>query len=240
MQTTTAGAAAQVPSGESLLLAPAGHPETATSGSMPATPGDTYPPGSGYRQPPPPASNRPRRRLVLAWVIGGLIAAAAAGFAVIAFTGGNPSTPTPSPAGLTSSAAASTAGGRGGPWRICLPVCFPERVLLVERIIVPGLVHAGDHARVRAREHPCVQAGQHARIHPGEHAREHPGVHADEHPRVHADQHSGEHAYIHPGDHSYIHPGEHAHAGIRFCVAAVGEKGQYVALGARRHSPGSC
>ena len=198
MQTTTAGAAAQVPSGESLLLAPAGHPETATSGSMPASPGDTYPPGSGYRQSPPPASNRPRRRLVLAWVIGGLIAAAAAGFAVIAFTGGNPLHPDSLPGRTDFLSGGIHVRRAGRPRRICLPVRFPERVLLVERIIVPGLVRAGDHARVRAREHPCVQAGEHARIHPGEHAREHPGVQADEHPRVHADQHSGEHAYIPP------------------------------------------
>jgi len=65
--------------------------------------GDTHPPGSTYRQPPPGGRNRPRRRLlrplVLAWIIGGLIAAPAAGYAVTTLTGGNTSTPTPSPAG---------------------------------------------------------------------------------------------------------------------------------------------
>ena len=131
-QTTAAGAAAQVPSGESLLLAPAGDPATATSGSMPPA-GDTYPPGSAYRQPspsqpppgaspgqpPPGGSNRPQRRLwrpmVLAWIIAGMIAAGVAGFAVTSFAGGSTPAPSQSPAGLTSSAAASTAGGRGAP-----------------------------------------------------------------------------------------------------------------------------
>ena len=131
-QTTAAGAAAQVPSGESLLLAPAGNPPTATSGSMPPA-GDTYPPGSAYRQPPPSqpppgaspgqpppgGSNQPQRRLwrpmVLVWIIAGMIAAGVAGFAVTSFAGGSTPAPSQSPAGLTSSAAASTAGGRGAP-----------------------------------------------------------------------------------------------------------------------------
>ena len=130
-QTTAAGAAAQVPSGESLLLAPAGNPPTATSGSMPPA-GDTNPPGSAYRQPPPSqpppgaspgqpppgGSNRPQRRLwrpmVLVWIIAGMIAAGVAGFAVTSFAGGSTPAPSQSPAGLTSSAA-STAGGRGAP-----------------------------------------------------------------------------------------------------------------------------
>ena len=131
-QTTAAGAAAQVPSGESLLLAPAGDPPTATSGSMPPA-GDTYPPGGAYYQPPPSqpppgaspgqpppgGSNRPQRRLwrpmVLVWIIAGMIAAGVAGFAVTSFAGGSTPAPSQSPAGLTSSAAASTAGGRGAP-----------------------------------------------------------------------------------------------------------------------------
>ena len=49
-QTTAASAAAQVPSEESLLLAPAGNPQTGTSKSMPP-PGDTYPPRDAYPQP---------------------------------------------------------------------------------------------------------------------------------------------------------------------------------------------
>ena len=130
-QTTAAGAAAQVPSGESLLLAPAGDPPTATSKSMPPA-GDTYPPGSAYRQPPPsqpppgaspgqppPGGSRPQRRLwrpmVLVWIIAGMIAAGIAGFAVTSFAGGSTPAPSQSPAGLTSSAATSTAGGRGAP-----------------------------------------------------------------------------------------------------------------------------
>ncbi len=130
-QTTAAGAAAQVPSGESLLLAPAGDPQTATSGSMPPA-GDTYPPGGAYYQPPPSqpptgaspgqpppgGSNRPQRRLwrpmVLVWIIAGMIAAGVADFAVTSFAGGSTPAPTQSPAGLTSSAA-STAGGRSAP-----------------------------------------------------------------------------------------------------------------------------
>ncbi len=43
---------------------------------------------------------------------------------------------------------------------------------------------------------------------------------------------------IHSGEHSRA--GEHSTVGIRIYVAAPGEKGQYVALGARRHSPSSC
>ena len=126
-QTTTAGAAAQVPSGESLLLAPAGNPQT-SSRSMPPS-GDTYPPGGAYyqrppsqpppSQPPPGGRDRPQRRLwrpmVLVWIIAGMIAAGVAGFAVTSFAGGSTPTPSQSPAGLTSSAAASTAGGRGAP-----------------------------------------------------------------------------------------------------------------------------
>jgi hypothetical protein len=124
-QTTTAGAAAQVPGGESLLLAPAGDPQTATSKSMPSSPGNTPPPGGAYRQPPPGGRNQPRRRsrrpMVLAWIIGGVIVASAAGFAVTALTGHTP-TPTPAPAGLTSSATASASGGRVAPAVSASPV----------------------------------------------------------------------------------------------------------------------
>ena len=171
-QTTAAGAAAKVPSGESLLLAPAGHPPTATAGSMPPA-GDTYPPGGAYRQPPPsqpppgaspgqpPAggSNRPQRRLwrpmVLVWIIAGMIAASVAGFAVTSFAGGSTPAPSQSPAGLTSSAAASTAGGRGAPGvsgsASPLLGCLPDHVLPGERrsIIVPGHVAAGERACLR-------------------------------------------------------------------------------------------
>ncbi len=122
-----AGAAAQVPSGESLLLAPAGNPPTPSRGMPPS--GDTHPPVGAYYQPPPSqpppsqpppgGSNRPQRRLwrpmVLVWIIAGMIAAGVAGFAVTSLTGGKTPTPGQSPAGLTSSAAASTAGGRGAP-----------------------------------------------------------------------------------------------------------------------------
>ena len=52
-QTTLASAAAQVPSGESLLLAPAANSLAPTSGSMPVPPGGTLPPGDAYHQPPP-------------------------------------------------------------------------------------------------------------------------------------------------------------------------------------------
>jgi len=121
-QTTAAGAAAQVPSGESLLLAPPGNPPTPSRGMPPS--GDTHPPVGAYYQPPPSqpppgGRNRPQRRLwrpmVLVWIIAGMIAAGAAGFAVTSLTGGKTPTPGQSPAGLTSSAAASTAGGRGAP-----------------------------------------------------------------------------------------------------------------------------
>ena len=115
-QATPAGAAAQAPSGESLLLAPAANPQAATSGSMPLPSGDTHPPGDGYRQPPPAGRNRPPRRkwrpLALAWLAGFIVAAAAAGFAVTAMTGHAPAR-AQSPAGLTSSAPASTSAGRG-------------------------------------------------------------------------------------------------------------------------------
>ena len=113
-QTMAAGSAAQVPSGESLPLPPAGHPQTVTSKSTPPPP-DTYSPGDTYLQPSPDGRNRPQRRsrrpLVLARVIGGLIAVSAAGFAVIAFTRPAPAA-TQSPAGLTSPPAVSTSAGR--------------------------------------------------------------------------------------------------------------------------------
>ena len=56
-QTMAAVAAAQVPSGESLPLTPAGNPPTVTSKSMPPPP-DTYPPGDTYLQPSPDGRNR--------------------------------------------------------------------------------------------------------------------------------------------------------------------------------------
>ena len=109
--TSAASSAAQVPSGERLLPVPADNPQTATS----LSPGDTPPPGDVYGEPPPGGGSRPRRRsrrpAVLARVIGGLVAVSAAGYAVIAFTGPAPAPPQ-SPAGLTSSAAASTSAGR--------------------------------------------------------------------------------------------------------------------------------
>ena len=119
-QTTAAGAAAPAATGESQpLAAPAGHSLTATSGSMPASPGDNPPPGGAYPQPSPAERKRPQRRLwrpmVLVWIIAGMIAAGVAGFAVTSFTGGSTPTPSQSPAGLTSSAAASTASGRVAP-----------------------------------------------------------------------------------------------------------------------------
>ena len=117
--TTVPGAAAYAATGEGqILAAPAGHPLTATSGSLPPTPGGTPPPGGAYPQPSPDERNQPRRRLwrpmVLVWIIVGMIAAGVAGFAVTSFVGGSTPTPTPSPAGLTSSAPGSTSGGRGG------------------------------------------------------------------------------------------------------------------------------
>ena len=120
-QTTAAGAAAPAATGESQLpAAPAGNSLTATSGSMPAPPGNKPPPGSAYPQPSPDERKRPQRRLwrpmVLVWIIAGMIAASAAGYAVTSFTGGSTPTPSQSPAGLTSSAAASsTSGARGAP-----------------------------------------------------------------------------------------------------------------------------
>ena len=152
-QTMAAGAAAQVPSEERLLLAPAGNPQTATSRSMPPPP-DTYSPADAYQQPPPGGRNRPRRRawrpLVLARVIGGLIAVSAAGFAVIAFTGPAPAT-TQSPAGLTSSPTVSTSAGRTTSGVLCLPVCLAARVLVSELIIVPGHIPAADRVRIPIR-----------------------------------------------------------------------------------------
>jgi hypothetical protein len=120
--TAPAGSGAQLPTGDSqLLAAPASQSLTATSKSATPAPGATHPsgpappPGGAYDQPLPGGRNRPRRRLlrplVLAWIIGGLIAASAAGFAATAFTGHTPTTPSQSPAALTSSG----TGGRGGP-----------------------------------------------------------------------------------------------------------------------------
>ena len=120
-QTTAAGAAAQAATGESqLLAAPAGNSLTAASGSRPAPPGDKPPPGGAYPQPSPDERRRPQRRLwrpmVLVWIVAGVIAAGVAGFAVTSLTGGHTPAPSQSPAGLTSSAAASsTSGGRGAP-----------------------------------------------------------------------------------------------------------------------------
>ena len=124
-QTTAADAAAPVPSGESLLLAPAGNPQTPARGMPPA--GDTYPPGDAYYQPRlAPRSVRPRlvggtgRSAACGdrwcwWIIADMIAAGVAGFAVTSFAEGKTPAPGQSPAGLTSSAPASTAGGRGAP-----------------------------------------------------------------------------------------------------------------------------
>ena len=127
-QTTAAGPGAQLPSGESqLLAAPASHSLTPSSKSMTPAPGATHPSGPGYPPAntyppggvhtsggpydPPGGRNRTRRRLwrplVLAWIIGGLIAASAAGFAVTAFTGHTP-TPVQSPAAQISSPAVRT------------------------------------------------------------------------------------------------------------------------------------
>ena len=120
-RTTAAGAAAQAATGESqLLAAPAANALTATAGSTPAPPGDMPPPGGAYPPSSPAERKRPQRRLwrpmVLVWIIAGMIAAGIAGFAVTTLTGGKTPTPGQSPAGLTSSAAASsTSGGRGAP-----------------------------------------------------------------------------------------------------------------------------
>ena len=98
-QTRAANSAAQVPSGESLLLAPAGTSQAATSGNMPLPPGGTHPPGATYGQPPPGGKNRPRRRLwrplALAWLVGFLVAAAVAGVAVTVFGGHTPTRVSP-------------------------------------------------------------------------------------------------------------------------------------------------
>jgi Protein kinase domain len=126
-RTTRADSAAPAPSGESLLLAPAGYSPAATSESMPVPPGSTHPPGGAhppgathppgdaYRPPPGGGGNRPRRRrwrpLVLAWIVGFLVAAGVASFAVTAFTRHTPA-PIPSPAAQVSSSAASTSAGR--------------------------------------------------------------------------------------------------------------------------------
>jgi len=59
-QTTAAGAAAQIPSGESLLLAPAGNPPTATAGSMPPA-GDTILPAVRTISPRPASPRRAPR-----------------------------------------------------------------------------------------------------------------------------------------------------------------------------------
>jgi len=120
-RTTRADSAAPAPSGESLLLAPAGYSPAATSESMPVPPGSTHPPGGAYpagdayRPPAGGGGNRPRRRrwrpLALAWIVGFLVAAGVASFAVTAFTRHTP-VPIPSPAAQISSSAASTSAGR--------------------------------------------------------------------------------------------------------------------------------
>ena len=105
-QITRADAVVRAPSGESLLLAPAGDSRAATSGNRPAPSGSTHPPGGG--------GSRPRRRtwrsLALAWIVGFLVAAGVATLAVTAFTGHTPAS-VQSPAAQISSSAASTPAG---------------------------------------------------------------------------------------------------------------------------------
>ena len=254
-QTTAAGAAAQVPSGESLLLAPAGDPPTATSKSMPPA-GDTYPPGSAYRQPPPsqpppgaspgqppPGGSRPQRRLwrpmVLVWIIAGMIAAGIAGFAVTSFTGGSTPAPGQSPAGLTSSAATSTAGGRGAPGvsgsASSSSAASRSASSLGERrsVIVPGHIAAGDRACLRIPAY--LPAGERVRVPEPPLVRlpvPDPGLTHLQGPDPDADHISTDtdtdHLSTDIAEHTHVgHVGGHSiiRIGTRVWVAAPGEKG---------------
>ena len=195
--------------------------------------------------------------MVLVWIIAGMIAAGIAGFAVTTLTGGKTPTPSQSPAGLTSSAAASSTSG--APRRVWLRVllgCRPERVRLGERrsVIGPGHVSAGQRAgirtrgylpvgeRIRVREPPRVRL---AVADPGLVYIRGPEADADA-DRISTDIDAADHARDY-GTHNYgtrnygaarIHVGEHRNIRIatRVRVAGTGENGRYVALGARRRS----
>ena len=129
-QTMAAVAAAQVPSGESLPLTPAGNPPTVTSKSMPPPP-DTYPPGDTYLQPSPDGRNR---RAALA-------AADRAGAAHRRPHRGIRRRFRRDRVHQARTRRDSVPGGTGFPtdginvsrtddlWRVCLPVCLAARLL---------------------------------------------------------------------------------------------------------------
>jgi len=133
--------------------------------------------------------------------------------------------------------------------------CLPERVLPGERssVIDPGHISAGVRIGIRIRvqipvavrvpERPILlrlpvsvpDLGL-AYIRLPHADADHIDIGLGEHTHVFGTRNFG--TRIHSGDDSRA--GEHSTVGIRFYVAVPGEKGQYVALGARRHSPGSC
>ena len=149
--------------------------------------------------------------------------------------------------GVSGSASSSSAAAR-------------ERVLLSERssVIVPGHVSADERVGIHARE--CIPVGERVRVPEPPLVRlsvSDPdlglayilGPEDADADHISTDIGTAEHAPIFGtcnfGTCNFgtarIHAGEHSiiRIGSRVCVAAPGEKGQYVALGARRHSPGS-
>ena len=161
-QTRAANSAAQVPSGESLLLAPAGTSQAATSGNMPLPPGGTHPPGATYGQ-PRQAGKTGRAPLV---------AAAGAGVARRLPGRGSCSRcrrdrfrrahahPGSVPGGTDFLSGGIHVRRTGCPCRVCLLiwllVCLPEPVLVSERSIPPRA-----HLSRRVRLHPLPR-----RMHP--------------------------------------------------------------------------
>ena len=144
-QTTAAGSAAPVPSGESLLLAPAGNPQTATSKSMP--------PSRGYVSSRRCVSSATARRKEPA--AAPLVAATGAGVGHRRPYRGIRRRlrrdrfhrahvhPDSLPGGTDFLNAGTHVIRTDDLWRVWLPVCLAERVLVSERIIVPGHVSVG-------------------------------------------------------------------------------------------------
>ena len=158
----------------------------------------------------------------------------------------------------------------GLPGRICLGdcllICRPERVLVGEHsiVIVAGHISVGERVFIRIRaclpvavrvpEPPFVRLSVPdlglglAYIRVPDADADHIGTGFAEHTRVFSTRifstactvggcNFGT-GRIHAGE--YRRASEHSTGGVRFYVAAVDEKGQYAALGTRRHSPSSC
>ena len=150
----------------------------------------------------------------------------------------------------------------GLPCRVWLLVCFSERLLVGERsiVIIPGRISVGERVYIRIRA--CLLFADRIRVPEPPFVRlpvsdpdlglayiQGPDADADaDHisTDIGAAEHTGVFGIRNLGTRNFatarIHVGEHSIIciGTCVCVAAPGEKGQYVALDARRHSPGSC